>query len=174
MTKTIRFTTIAFVVGFLVACGGVPSPTPSPTLAVQVQPEVVFVDQEVSVHAEISGVDASDARITWTLPAGQGSLSPSTGTTVTWATPATAGTVIITATAASKTNAFSEISDSVTVSMHEEVLQSSWCDSGYFFVEDDPRILSTIEQIQAISESPERMAGHYKLGTDIDASATAT
>ncbi len=142
----------------LAACTGVAPDRPPSTLALSIDaPGYALPGQTITLEATVSGEGAATAQIAWSAEAG--SLSATAGRTISWTAPAEAGDVYIYADIAAK--------PPVRGSHVVEVLA---CDSGSPMDETDPCVITTVSQLQAMTE---HLAGHFVLGSDIDASETS-
>lgn len=129
-------------------------------LAVEIMagPKWTTLRQDLPMTAQLAGSFTAGATIEWTAAGGE--LSSSHGKDVVWTAPNQLGSYEITAKATTA-------NESVTQKIDVDV---RLCDSGSEDDQNNPCIITTVYQLQAIGDHLRR---HFALGGDIDASATA-
>lgn len=158
---------------FAAACsggGGSPAeetPEPDP-LEIEISTTTTEVGKGgvVELTATLTGGDISDADIAWT--ANVGKFDDDTAAAPMWFAPMESGTANIVASATLDGETISA-NEAITVTSEE----ADWCaTSGDMDKEDNPCVIYTVQQLEAIGAKEDRMAGHYVLGRDIDATET--
>lgn len=145
----------------------------------------VGIGNEVELKVELGGYYADSARVRWSYsslaledPNNPGAIrgalvGDSSSRTIAYRAPHLHGTQ----------TTIEDLSESVTVSAQHLDSQSqtdpfevdvnvTFCDAGDWQTANDPCVISNVYQLQGIGSSGDRLAGHYVLSTDIDASAT--
>lgn len=177
MLKLVRRIFVVFVVAILSACGVLEpelldeEPLAPLTLEVTGMPgSVVGIGDAFTLTATVGGMHGADAGIVWEYdnfgdgPSGE--LSNFTGRVTTFTAPLEAGDqhrLAVYATYPGEETLVEEVMFSI-----------DFCSSGTFDDKTNPCVIQNVVQLQAIGGSTERLAGHYKLGGDIDARATKT
>lgn len=139
------------------------TPAANGELALTVTPaaERVGIGNELKFEASVTGDAASDATVDWSANGGAGSFTLAQGRQVSWEAPLEEGTYSITATASAGSVNATPVTVEVEVTL---------CNEGEHSSRTAPCVISNVHQLQRMNE---HLEGHFRLGADIDASATA-
>lgn len=167
---------ILAIVLFAAACsdsgGGVPGDeTPEPeSLGIEISATATEVGKGgvVELAATLVGGDINDADLIWTADIGE--FDDNVVADPMWFAPvqSASATITVSATLNSETVLASE-----TINITNE--EAEWCaTNGDMNDQDNPCVIYTVQQLEAIGADEDRMAGHYILGRDIDGAETAS